>query len=88
MHNIEDIVGILIGECVEFSNFKKYRRLRTTSKSFCENYEKSLAKIKTQINKTHREITNKLNSKSTIEDVTKKLDYAEVLLKHMVIYLY
>lgn len=34
MHTIEDIVGILIGECAEFSNFKKLRRLRTTSKFF------------------------------------------------------
>lgn len=54
MHTIEDIVGILIGECAEFFNFKKHRRLMTTSKSFCENYEKSLAKIQTQISKKHR----------------------------------
>lgn len=33
-HTIEDIVGILIGERAEFSNFKKYRRLRPTTESF------------------------------------------------------
>lgn len=87
-HSTEDLVGIIIGECAEFSNFRKYRRLRTTDKSFGKNYEKSMAKIQTQISKKHRELTNELISNSTNEDVRKKLDYAEILLKHWGIYLY
>lgn len=67
---------------------QKIQTSKATDKSFGENYEKSLAKIQTQISKKHRELTNELKSNSTNEDVRKKLDYAEILLKHLGIYLY
>lgn len=77
----------LLGQTPETCEYKKYKRLVQTDRSFQKQYERILALIQIRISKLHRELKEQIQKKNN-DETEQKITYSELLLRHWSMYLH
>ncbi|XP_056002817.1 uncharacterized protein LOC130049389 [Ostrea edulis] len=86
-HTTEDLIMFLLGQTPETCEYKKYKRLVQTDRSFQKQYERILALIQIRISKLHRELKEQIQKKNN-DETEQKITYSELLLRHWSMYLH